>query len=76
MSLLVTTTVGENNATMSRQKGAHKSAKAAKVEAVGATGQGGESRVAGEGGCGGVGGVDVVERSEVRGEEAALDTND
>ncbi|GIX66090.1 YbfB/YjiJ family MFS transporter [Babesia caballi] len=58
---LLTTTLGEHNATMSRKKGAHKSAKAAEVEAVGATGQGGEAGIACEGRCGGVGRLDVVE---------------
>ncbi|GIX64680.1 uncharacterized protein BcabD6B2_41150 [Babesia caballi] len=45
---------------MSRQKGAHNSAKAAEVEAVGATGHGSGARVAGEGGSDGAGGLDVV----------------
>ncbi|GIX61155.1 pseudouridine synthase [Babesia caballi] len=58
ISLLVTT-LGENNANMSRQKGAHKRAKAAEVEAVGATGQCPEARVAKEGGRVGAGGLDT-----------------
>ncbi|GIX64909.1 uncharacterized protein BcabD6B2_43440 [Babesia caballi] len=44
---------------MSRQKGAHKSAKAPEVKAVGATGQGGCPRVAEEGWGTGAGGLDV-----------------
>ncbi|GIX63494.1 uncharacterized protein BcabD6B2_53780 [Babesia caballi] len=59
ISLLVTTALGENYVTISRQKGAHKRAKAAEVEAVGATGQCGETRIASEGGGGGAGGLDV-----------------
>ncbi|GIX66142.1 3-oxoacid CoA-transferase subunit B [Babesia caballi] len=59
--LLLTTALSENNATLSRQKGAHKSAKASEVKAVGATAQGSEARVPGEGGCGGAGGLDTVE---------------
>ncbi|GIX64667.1 uncharacterized protein BcabD6B2_41020 [Babesia caballi] len=58
ISLLLTTALGENSATLSRQKGAHKGAKAAEVEAVGATGQCPEARVTGEGGGGGTGGLD------------------
>ncbi|GIX62832.1 uncharacterized protein BcabD6B2_22670 [Babesia caballi] len=72
----VSNCLGESIANMSRQKGAHNSAKAAEVEAVGATGQCPEARVAGEGGSGGAGGLysveeisDVVVTKEVEGGE-------
>ncbi|GIX63228.1 uncharacterized protein BcabD6B2_26630 [Babesia caballi] len=62
ISLLLTTALGENYVTLSRQKGAHKGGKAAEVEAVGTTAQGGDAREAGEGGGGGAGGLDGVKR--------------